>query len=271
MALKARTDFDEELQATEQWRRTARRQAQVEKILAAKPEMRPSEPTYRGRPLDEMLRNENPSGTNKLTLDDLLTLRQVVRGSEPETVTFEAPISYTVLTNVGELGLYIDPCPDEDSDEGCNVRWLECLRATNGNCLLVWNTIYESPGKHALQMGLALNEPAKRGEELFVGPVSPFVVSNLCQFSVSSAHFNREIGATLHAKLPEPNGAYTIELKSPAGALVKTFAGSTSNGVIKVFWDLTDDHGNKCTNDSYESVFHITLPDSGRSQTMKGP
>ena len=285
MALKARTDLDEELQATEQWRRTARRQAQVEKILAAKPEMRPSEPTYRGRPLAEMLRNENdrwwwptgrsalpsPSGTNKLTLDDLLTLKQVITGAEPEFVTFEVPITYDVLTNLGELGLYIDPSPEEDSDEGCNVGWLECLRATNGNCLLVWNTIYESPGKHALQMGLALNEPAKRGEELFVGPLAPFVVSNLCQFSVSSAHFNREIGATLHAKLPEPNCAYTIELKSPAGALVKTFTGSTSNGVIKVFWDLCDDHGNKCTNDSYDSVFQIALPDSGRSQTMKGP
>ena len=48
-------------------------------------------------------------------------------------------------------------------------------------------------------------------------------------------------------------------------------AGSTSNGVIKVHWDLTDERGNKRTNDSFDSVFRIALPDSGRSQAMKGP
>jgi hypothetical protein len=134
----------------------------------------------------------------------------------------------------------------------------------------VWRTIYESPGNHALQMGLELNEPAKDGE-VIVGPVAPFVVSNLCQFSLSSAYFNRELGATLRAKLPEPNGTYTVELSSPAGDRVKTISGSTSNGVIKVYWDLTDDQGRKCTNNEFGSVFHITLPDSRRSQTLQGP
>jgi len=264
-------DRTEDLQATEQWRRTARRQAETEKILAAKPPAQPKEPSYHGRSLAEVLRNETPWRTNKLTLDELLTLKQVVTGAEPEMVTFEGPMIYDVVTNLGGLALFIDPSKDEDSDEGCNVGSLECRRATNGNCLLVWNTIYESPGKHALQMGLALNEPAKRGEEFFVGPVAPFLVSNLGQFSLSSAYFNRDIGVTLHARLAEPNGTYAIELKSAAGELFKTFTGTTSNGMIKVHWDLTDERGNKCTNDAFDSVFHITLPDSGRSQTMKGP
>ncbi len=264
-------DRNEDLQAGEQWRRTARRQAETEKILAAKPRAQSKGPSYRGRPLAEILRNETTLGTNQFTLDELLTLKQVITGDEPEIVTFDVPIAHDVVTNLGTLALFIDPSRDEDSDEGCNVGWLECRRATNGNCLLVWNTIYESPGKHALQMGFALNEPAKRGEELFVGPAAPFVVSNLCQFSLSSAYFNRDIGATLHAKLPEPNGTYAIELKSTAGEVFRTFTGSASNGVIKVHWDLTDDHGNKCTNDSFDSVFHVTLRDSGRSQTMKGP
>ena len=201
----------------------------------------------------------------------MLTLKQVTTGEEPEIVTFEVPISHQVLTNLGGLGLFIDPLADEDSDEGCNVGWLECRRATSGNCLLVWNTIYESPGKHALQMGLALNAPGNHAEELFFGPLVPFVVSNLCQFSLSSAHFERDLGVTLHAKLPEPDGVYVIQLKAPGGPPVRTFSGSTSDGVIKVHWDLTDERGIKCTNDSFDSVFRITLPDSGRSQTMKGP
>ena len=134
----------------------------------------------------------------------------------------------------------------------------------------MWRTIYESPGKHALQMGLDLNEPA-RADEIFVGPVTPFVVSNLCQFSLSSAYFNPELGATLRAKLPELNGTYAMDITSPAGDRLKTISGTTSNGVIKVHWDLTDERGRKCTNNEFGSVFRITLPDSGRSQTLQGP
>ena len=34
---------------------------------------------------------------------------------------------------------------------------------------------------------------------------------------------------------------------------------------------LLPDRGQRCTNDAYDSVFHITLPGSGRSQTLRGP
>jgi hypothetical protein len=136
----------------------------------------------------------------------------------------------------------------------------------------LWNTIYESPGSHALQAGLLL-EHAPQGslDQDINGPVTTFVVSNLCQFSVGSAYFKPEFGATLRARLPEANGRYRAEMKLPSGEVLKTLSGSTSNGVIKVYWDLIDEHGKLCTNQSYESLFHIILPDSGRSQTLKGP
>jgi hypothetical protein len=121
-----------------------------------------------------------------------------------------------------------------------------------------------------LQTGLVLNGPARADEEI-IGPLAAFVVTNLCQFSLSSAHFEREYGVTLHARLPEPNGAYTIELKSVAGETLRTITGTTSNRVIKVHWDLQDNAGNVCTNEAFDTVFHITLPDSGRSQTLRGP
>ena len=257
----------EDFQAEAQWRHSARRQAGVEKLLAAKPKVLSAEPTFHGRQLSEVLGNDSPAGANQLTLDELLTLKPVTTGEEPETVTFEAPINYNVLTNLGSLQLYVDPVEDEDSDEGCAAGQFECQRATNGTCRLVWNTIYESPGKHALQLGLELNEAA-RDDELIAGPVTPFVVSNLCQVSLSSGYFNPELGATLRAKLPEPNGTYTVEITPPAGERLKTITGSTSNGVIKVHWDLTDDHGRKCTNNAFDTLFRIMLPDSGRSQAL---
>ncbi|MSU58078.1 MAG: hypothetical protein EXS35_07850 [Pedosphaera sp.] len=109
-----------------------------------------------------------------------------------------------------------------------------------------------------------------QGEQREVrGPLATFVSTNICQFDPFYSQFDPK-GATLYAKLPESNGTYTIELKSPNGELIKTINGTTSNGVIKVNWDLIDDRGRAYTNDSFESVFHVTLPDSGRTQTQKG-
>src|SRR5262249_40212279 len=154
--------------------------------------------------------------------------------------------------------------------EGFQVGQVECKRATNGNCLLVWSTVYEAAGKHALQAGLDLHETANPDQEI-VGPLTSFVVTNLCQFSLASSRFLPEQGVTLRARLTETNGTYPLGIKSTAGNLLKTFAGSTSNGVIKVHWDLKDDHGKVCTNIEFDTVFHITLPDSGRTQMLRGP
>jgi len=262
------TSWDE-AQAFAQWEHAARRQAKVEALLAAAPP--PStEPVYRGRPLREVLRNEAALGTNALTVADMLTLKEISTGAEPETGSFELPLSYDALGNVGVVELYIDPIADEDSDEGCAVQQAECKRAVNGNCLLVWSTIYESPGKHALQAGLTLRRTST-AEEIVSGPLCPFVVSNLCQFSLSSASFTPELGVTLRARLPESNGTYVLEMKSTGGERLKTLSGSTSNGLIEVHWDLRDDHGQRRTNNAFDTLLHLSLPDSGRSQTLKGP
>ena len=262
-------DRMEEMQAAAQWDRTARRQAELQTILLGRPAAITREPVYRGRPLSEVLRNAKASGTNKLTLADLLTLKQIITGAEPETATFELPLNFDVLTNVASLRLYIDPTTDEDPPWGCDVGQVECNRATNGNCLLVCSTIYESPGDHALQVRL-FGTPSELDADI-AGPLAPFVVSNLCQFSLSSAYFDPESGATFRAKLPELNGACSVELRSPTGERLKTITATTSNGILKVHWDLRDERGTTCTNASFDSVFRVTLPDSHRAQTLRGP
>jgi len=263
---------DEEQEAALERKRTL---ASLERLYAQQQPRLTKEPVYQGKPLSKLLRNDKASGTNQSTLDELLTARQVTTGKEPEIATFEVPISYDALTNIGSLQLLVDPDPENDW-EGEGGELQSCERATNGNCLLVWNTAYDPPGKHFLQAQLSCEEkPVRRrrgGPEQIeiTGPLAPFFSSNLCQFDPAYSQFDAG-GATLYAKLPESNGIYTIELKSPAGDHIRSFTGSTSNGVIHVHWDLTDDHGNRCTNESLDSVYHIKLPDSGRSQTLKGP
>ena len=287
--LRSKAEEADDLQARYQWELTARHQAGIENLLAAPP-VNPPDSDFHGRPLSQVLCNANSVGTNRLTLGQILSWKQIVTGQEPETITFELPVDYDVLATLGELELLIDRNND-NSIEACNVQQVECERATNGDCLLVWSTLYESPGKHALQAGLLLNEerprsvmtgaeppvfPAgfigSRGQFTGItGPPALFTVTNLCQFSIGSGHFDPQIGAIFRAKLPESNGSYVAQLTTTNGTLLKTFTGSTTNGVFNFLWDLTDDHGQRLTDNYFNSVFHITLPDSGRSQVLRGP
>ena len=148
----------------------------IKRLLAAKPTRREGEPEYDGRPLRELLRGKKASGAIRPTLDELLTLKQIITGKEPDIATFEAPMSYDALTNIGSLRLLVDADPEEDfSGRGAQAQ--TCVRSTNGNCRLVWNTTYDPPGQHALQALLLCTE-RERSFEL-KGPVVPFFSSNV--------------------------------------------------------------------------------------------
>jgi hypothetical protein len=244
------------------------RQATVASLLARKSVPRRKEPTFEGRPLSQALRGKTDPGTPPLTLDELLTLKQIPTGDEPQMATFELPIPYNTLTNVGEPYLLVDVDPLDRSGGG-DYEAVVWHPATNGNCRLIWDTIYAPPGQHALHLQLVCMEK-KRGREVEVtGPMLPFYSSNLFQLDRMFGVFGTR--AFFSAKLAETNGLYAIEITSPTGAHVKTFTGATSNGVVEVPWDLKDDQGNAYTNDSFNCDFKITLPDSGRSQTLRGP
>jgi hypothetical protein len=256
-------------QAETQWEWTARHQAASQNVRTSSAAPALPEITYHDRPLGEILRNTNSVAANPLTLTQTLTPRQVLTGDEPEAVTFEIPIAYDALTNVGELNLLVD-ANDDSADEMGSAQPAELGRAENGNCRLAWHTIFECPGKHELQIGLTLDDSGPNKREVD-GPSLSFTITNLCQFSLTSAHFDEEIGATLRAKLPEPNATYTIEFNATNGSPLNAVSGSTTDGFIEVFWDLIDKNGTRFTNDFFNSVIHLKLTDSGREQTMKGP
>ena len=254
--------------AEAQWKHAANHQADVEKLLAA-PVSNLQDVNYHGQHMSELLRNASTAGTNQLTLRGMFTLKQVITGGEPEQVTFELPINYDALKRVGEIYLLIDTNND-DSDEGCVVQQMNCNRADNGDCLLVWDTIYESPGKHALRAGLEVHGGLPDNETI-AGPPLPFVVSNLCQFSIGSAHFDPRLGAPFQLKLPEMNGQFVLKCQTTNGALLKTITGATTNGIVSVRWNLVDDQGRRFGADFFNSAWTITLPDSSRTQNLKGP
>ena len=261
---------EQQRESAEDWKQSPLRQARVAQILATKssPVLDPG--FFGGHTAAEALHNTN-SAIESITLAELMTPRQIFTGHEPEELTFQFPVSYDVI---GEHGFFLLLDADTNSeamfapDSGAKVQ--ERSRAANGDCLLVWHTIFDPPGQHALQVELTWDN-ASGAETWCRGPAISIVTTNFCQFSYDSSTYDAELGARFHARLPEANGLYSIECLTTNGAHLATLTGSTSNGEFNVVWNLVDDHGHRLTGETFNSVVHITLPDSGRTQTMKGP
>ncbi len=269
-AVELRNLSEQQRESEEEWKQSPLRQSRISKILTNEWSSSLGYTNLEIRPVIESVRNSVGSSTNQPSLAELLSLRQITTGGEPEVLTFEAPVSYNAITNRGELTLLVDADPDNGPywDAGGKVQELE--RATNGDCLLIWHTIFDPPGPHALQAQLYwLN--GHGGDFIAKGPAIPATTSNLCQFSFDSSTYDIELGATFHARLPEKNGLYSIECVTTNGEHLNTLTGSTTNGEFKIIWNLVDDHSHRLTGETFNSIVHITLPDSGRTQTLRGP
>lgn len=192
------------------------------------------------------------SGTN-----ETLTLKQITTDEEPAIATFEVPVKYDSLKQPGCLRLVVDP-RDGDDREGGGGEFQDCSRATNGNCLLSWDTTFDPPGQHHLRANLYCPGTRKENGLHFNGPILPFYSSNALQFDPFFSEYDNQ-GAILYAKVAKTNLTYKIELKTPTGVHIKTITGSTSNGIIEEHWNLTDDRGNKITNDSFQAEFRVLL------------
>jgi len=215
----------------------------------------PVEPWYRGRRVSDWLRNENVLNAYNLGIKDLLRLKQITTGDEPQFVTFELPIKYDVLRDIGDLMLFVD---------GNNAFCQEIARATNGSCLVLWNTTFEPPGRRNLHVCLYVTKGlSTRGVIKVVGPELVFVSSNVLQFNPFYSEYGRS-GAILYAKLAGKDATYRLEIQSEAGHRLKVICGSTTNGVIEEHWDLVDETGHIYTNDSFDCIFNVELAD-GRS------
>ncbi len=253
-----------------EWNQSPLRQSRVAKILAMKRPVGYPDPTFKGQSAGNLIRNAEVLGTNQLPLDALLTPKQIITGKEPEDITFELPISYDSFLTNNIVFPIVDADPEEELPFDCGGKIYDRARATNGDCLLVWHAIYDPPGPHAVQAYLAL-EDKREGTLYGIGPPIAVTTSNLCQFSLDCANYDPDVGARFRARLPEKNGRCTIECVTTNGEHLKTLTGSTSNGEFNVVWNLVDDHGQRLHGETFNSIVHITLPDSGRTQTLRGP
>ena len=250
---------DRERQAEESRRVTI---AQLAALYAKGEFPKLGDPKLDGVPLTQVLRNYMLPGA-ALTLTQMLTLRQVLTGKEPDLVTFELPLSYAALTKIGALRLLCDVSQNDDSSSE-SAQLQDCEGATNGNCRLVWNTTYDPPGQHFLQAELSIRSRSRRNEEgqeiILKGPLFSFVSTNLLQF-FPLGNVYTEKGAFFRVKLAHPIGSYSLEITDSSGGHIHTINGTTTNGIVEVHWNLLYNGGKRYTNDSFNSTWNVTFPD----------
>jgi hypothetical protein len=184
-------------------------------------------------------------GVSPLDRNNPLTLTQVITGDEPITVTFEAPVSYDVVTAAGFFHLNMD---------GFQTTGGQLARATNGNCLLSFNQYFEPPGWHYLRATFRMGGQAADGRLL------PFYSSNELQFEEAGAMFD-EYGAYLDAKLFVQQADYVINLYDTSTTNethILSITNTTYNGVIQEDWGVTNANGTPFTGTSVRAEFDVT-------------
>lgn len=197
-------------------------------------------------------------GINPLDPNNPLVLEPVTNA---DIATFEIPVNYNILTNSGYLELLFN---------GACVSLEGITNAADGNTLLNWNTTYEPPGQHFVQVQFGLNQG---GDDTLInvggGPLTPYYSDNVLQFFESDSYFDTN-GAYLDAQLPELDANYVISLYDTSTnpeTLITAITNSTSNGMIQEDWNDTYADGvTPFTGNSVDAVYDVTLLDSGFEQ-----
>jgi hypothetical protein len=225
-----------------------------------------------GKPLSQILGNEAAT----LRLDQLLALRLVAFDIQESIAMFDVPMSYNAVTNLGTLRLLCDADPGERAGDEAMVQ--EFVRSTNDHCRLIWNTMYDPPGQHFLQVELVIRrwpDPSRQGNYIereipLRGPLLSFLSTNTLQYFLHGDSYF-DYGAYFRVKLAQPVGAYALELTTPSGEHIHTISGTTTNGVVNVYWDLLYGGGKRYTNESFNSTWSVTFPNPPKPGTTNSP
>ncbi|PWU15728.1 MAG: hypothetical protein C5B50_14955 [Verrucomicrobia bacterium] len=195
-----------------------------------------------------------------------LILIQKTVGSDGNIAHFELPLNYNAVTAAGNLTVYVD---------GVNATMQECTEAENGNSLLGWNTTFDAPGPHLLQVEFSLSGLASETAVHYsYGTIVPFTSQNVIQFFESGFMYDAN-GAYLDAKVVSSNVRYTIDLYDPSTVpptLVRKIGpNSTQNGTIQENWNVTySDNITPYIGNTVNAVFNATLYDPAGAPAGSG-
>jgi hypothetical protein len=193
-------------------------------------------------------------GVTPFNPDNPLTLTQIITGDEPNTATFEVPVSYDAVTSAGFFHLNMD---------GLGATGEQLARATNGHCLLIFNQNFDPPGLHYLCANFRMGGQAADGRIL------PHYSSNNVQFDETGAMFD-DYSAFLDAKIFVQQADYVINLYDTTTTnetYILSITNTTFNGTIQEDWGVTNANGTPFTGTSVRAEFDVALAGGGAGPT----
>jgi hypothetical protein len=191
-------------------------------------------------------------GLQPLDPNNPLTLKQVITGEEPDIATFEVPLSYDMLTNIGSLNLKMN---------GITTTMNGVERATNGNTHIYFAITFDPAGQHYLQAQLTIDTGAwqEGAVRLADSSLLPFYSTNILQFFENNSMFD-DTSAYLDAKLFVSSADYTIDLydtSTTPRTWIMSITNSTSSEMIQEEWGMTNADGSPFTGNEIEAYYNV--------------
>ncbi len=154
------------------------------------------------------------------------------------------------------IGLYMNNLPAAESS---------LSQGPDGTWLLNWNTVFLPNGTNSIKAGFEYRPDAAFGNESTVfGLPATVAVTNLVRFDQLSSRFSDFL--LIDATVAVPNATYRVDLFDVDGTPLVYATGTTTNGLIQLYWNLTDGGGNQISSNSINAQFTITA--QGQSPTV---
>lgn len=132
-----------------------------------------------------------------------------------------------------------------------------------------WDTTCVSNGWHTLQAFASCPDPSMSssgGYSEYGSPVVRVRTFNEIVFPDFPTTFGTSLPIT--ALLASNNAAWTVTVRSPSKAVLRTYTGITTNGRIDVFWDSTDSNGVSSYDGESVDIEVTTSPISNAEKTV---
>jgi hypothetical protein len=209
--------------------------------------------------------------------DGLPNLAEFVLGTNPHVA--DNPLNFASLTDGEQVSgfaqlpiyglspaiatppitLYLNGTPADNSS-----LW----QGPDGNWVLNWDTSFLSNGIYQVQLACKIHPPAL--DDAFtniLGTAKTLQVNNPIMFSRLTSRFTDFI--MLVGQLAVTNSTFDVDLYDDDGNLLAYARNlSVPNGLIQLYWDLTDGQGNQISFGNIQSVFTV-YPSAISSQGVR--
>jgi hypothetical protein len=189
-------------------------------------------------------------GTNPKRSDNPLNLPTLANGISLNGYAQLPLVGISPMVPAPAITLFVDGNP------AANVS---LTQGPDGLWSIYWDTTHSANGSHFVQVGFQYNPDASTN--LVYGIQKSIVVTNLMTFDQLTSRFTDFllIGATLYTS----NANYTVQLYDDYGDPLVSTSGSTTNGRIQLYWDLTDGNGHQISFGNVLAEFNLSTVGQG--------